>query len=607
MAQFLETELIEIPFDSGLDLKSDEKLVIPGKLLRMENGVFTKRGKIRKRPGYLDLSRAIEGGGALTSGEALATHDSLSSDEDELLLFADRSAYGYSRNVGRWIAKGRVVPCTVSNREILRNSAEQSDVDSATAGGVTVFAWVDSRGGNRVCAIDQTSGAVLLAETALNSGGGAPRCIAIGSVVHVVYPADTDTDVRIRTVTIATTVALGAEGVLATDLDSAAPFIDVFQHGLKSIIVWASTADGIGLAYLLADGTLAVVLDGLPAAIVIAHPTDTFVDGDVTPGTDIINLPLHGLTEDTVVQFTTTGVLPAGLSLATDYFVLVQDANDIKVSLTLGGGAVDITAAAGGGTHTIDPREHADNCIAVTVEQATGDIYVGWHSDLNGLRVTVLRDDFSYLALPLTMEAVASPAAVNLTTVVVAAGAKTQWYWEVTAAAAPDHFLKEATLTSAGVVAALAVFKRGLGLAAKAFVENSIVHVTGAHDSTLQATFFTLDEDGNAVSRMLPLIAGGLRTSGPAAVTVGSGSIYTMALAKKTRFVSEPDADNQDTSFTLRGVSEGSLDFGSGKRYLSEQLGGNLHTSGGVLGSYDGQGYVEHGFFMFPEDVTVVY
>ena len=604
----LEAQLIEIPFSGGLDTKSDEKLVIPGKLVEMENGVFTKRGKIKKRSGYVGLSRDIEGGGSITTADALAVYDSLSA-EDELLQFGGRSVHGYSRNIGRWISKGRAVPCTVSNIEILRNSAQQSDVDSATANGVTVFAWVDSRGGNRVCAIDETSGSVLLAETALNSGGGAPRVIAIPPNVHVLYPADSDTDVRRRTVNVGATVTLGSESVLATDLDSTAPYLDVYQHGTKSVLVWASTAGGIALGYLLGNGSIAVALDGLPPQIIITHPSDTFVPGDVTPGTDIINLPAHGLTENTVVQFTSTGTLPAGLSLATDYWVLVQDANNIKVEASLGGGAVDITDA-GTGTHTITPQEDADNCVAVTVEQATGDIHVGWHSDLNGLRVTILRDDFTYWALPLPMEAVTSPAAVNLTAVVVSLGNVSQWYWEVFDADSTKHLLKEATLTTqdpggVGVVAGLAVFKRSLGLAGKAFVENLIVHVTGVHDSNLQATFFTLDEDGNTVARMLPLVAGGLRTAGTvAAVTAGAGSTHRVALAKKTRFVSEPDAANQDTSFTLRGVSEGTLDFGTGKRFVSEQLGQNLHTAGGYLSAYDGQGYVEHGFFLFPEGVT---
>lgn len=80
----------------------------------------------------------------------------------------------------------------------------------------------------------------------------------------------------------------------------------------------------------------------------------TFADGDVATGTDTITITAHGFRQNQQVRMTTTGVLPAGLALATNYFVIVVDANSIKVSAAVNGVAVDITAAAGGGTHTIN-------------------------------------------------------------------------------------------------------------------------------------------------------------------------------------------------------------------------------------------------------------
>lgn len=80
----------------------------------------------------------------------------------------------------------------------------------------------------------------------------------------------------------------------------------------------------------------------------------TFIDGDVTPAADTITETAHGfVVDDGPFQFTTTGTLPAGLALATDYWIeSVPTANTFTVSLTQGGAVVDITAAAGGGTHT---------------------------------------------------------------------------------------------------------------------------------------------------------------------------------------------------------------------------------------------------------------
>ena len=66
---------------------------------------------------------------------------------------------------------------------------------------------------------------------------------------------------------------------------------------------------------------------------------------DVTANT--LTIPTHGYTVGLKGQLTTTGTLPTGLSLATDYFVIVVDANTIKLANSLvnanAGTAVDIT------------------------------------------------------------------------------------------------------------------------------------------------------------------------------------------------------------------------------------------------------------------------
>lgn len=78
-----------------------------------------------------------------------------------------------------------------------------------------------------------------------------------------------------------------------------------------------------------------------------------FVDGDVDTGADTIAETAHGMSNGDPVRLTTTGTLPGGLDLGTDYYVVNANPNDFQLSLTVGGGAVDITSAAGGGTHTV--------------------------------------------------------------------------------------------------------------------------------------------------------------------------------------------------------------------------------------------------------------
>lgn len=80
-----------------------------------------------------------------------------------------------------------------------------------------------------------------------------------------------------------------------------------------------------------------------------------FVDGDVTTDpTNTIAETAHGMANDDPVRLTTDGTLPTGLFLGIDYYVVNANPNDFQLSLTKGGAAVQITAAAGGGTHTVN-------------------------------------------------------------------------------------------------------------------------------------------------------------------------------------------------------------------------------------------------------------
>jgi hypothetical protein len=84
-----------------------------------------------------------------------------------------------------------------------------------------------------------------------------------------------------------------------------------------------------------------------------------FATTDVTVLANTITEVAHGYTTGLKGQFSTTTTLPAGLSLITDYFIVVVDADTYKVSDTLahalaGTNIIDITDQ-GTGTHTFTP------------------------------------------------------------------------------------------------------------------------------------------------------------------------------------------------------------------------------------------------------------
>lgn len=111
-------------------------------------------------------------------------------------------------------------------------------------------------------------------------------------------------------------------------------------------------------------------MDGyaLQAIYSVSSPgVKTFADADVNTTNDTITEASHGYKTGLKVALTNSGgALPTGLS-ATDYYVIRVDDNTIKLASSqanaLAGTAVNITAASGGGTHTLTPASLAGGTI----------------------------------------------------------------------------------------------------------------------------------------------------------------------------------------------------------------------------------------------------
>lgn len=99
----------------------------------------------------------------------------------------------------------------------------------------------------------------------------------------------------------------------------------------------------------------------------------TFVDGDITVGTDLIAELSHGMTTGAGPFRVSNagGALPAGLVVDTNYWIIATTLDSFKLATSkanaLAGTAVDITAAAGGGTHTL--RRNQNDVICAQLVQ----------------------------------------------------------------------------------------------------------------------------------------------------------------------------------------------------------------------------------------------
>ena len=107
---------------------------------------------------------------------------------------------------------------------------------------------------------------------------------------------------------------------------------------------------------------------GAACSITVSTPAaKTFEDTDVNTTFEQITASAHGYKTGLKVRLSTTGVLPGGLAAATDYYVIYNDGNVIQLATSAAnaaaGTAIDITSAAGGGTHTITPQALSANLV----------------------------------------------------------------------------------------------------------------------------------------------------------------------------------------------------------------------------------------------------
>ncbi len=187
-------------------------------------------------------------------------------------------------------------------------------------------------------------------------------------------------------------------------------------------------------------------------------------------------------------------------------------------------------------------------------------------ADRNSRLVITYSDgtDVKYVIFPFTLlapvlaatviEAVAN--VVNATTFDVD-GTNYDTFYEISAASSVNHFVRKNDIDVVGAVGTPAVHLRGVGLASKVFVQNSNQYLTVIHESTLQSTYFVIDDTATVVSKISPNTGGELIAHGqlPHVKAIDSDNIILTSQVKG-RNVSE---DN--TFFSLLGVNSTVLSF----------------------------------------------
>jgi hypothetical protein len=208
-------------------------------------------------------------------------------------------------------------------------------------------------------------------------------------------------------------------------------------------------------------------------------------------------------------------------------------------------------------------------------------------------------------------ETVQAVTARNGTGVVRSADNKFLVFYEIAAASVKDHFVRTAALSytvggSLTVSTAASTLRKSVGLASKAFEDGTNQFVLVAHESTLQPTYFLTRQDGFIAARIAGNIGGGLTRdsgdtlkSGLPRIQVTDDGAYTTLVQIRNRLEIESGGATLKSN---KGLNKIALEFGAAIN--TDELGLNEHIAGGLIFAYDGVSVFEHGFFIFPEDLT---
>jgi len=237
----LEKAVVPISFAGGIDTKTDDKQVIPGKLLLLENAKFQTAKELRKVPGDAPLSKKI-----LASSNLISNGVSIAPFQKELVLNSGSEIYSYSPADEAWSDKGPVFTISMETNPVIRNNFAQVNQDSAThPSGLQVFAWEDSSGGARYSVIDSTNNLQIQSNVLISSIAQTPKCAVAGNFLIIFYYEASPNRLRYLSIPIANPTLVPSPGDIASNVDPTNPVFDASMINEKIYVAYNVIGGGI--------------------------------------------------------------------------------------------------------------------------------------------------------------------------------------------------------------------------------------------------------------------------------------------------------------------------------------------------------------------------
>lgn len=597
----LQDQVISINFGQGLDQKTSEKLVIPGKLLQLENALFNKGKAVNKRNGYDSLPLDIYGGGTILNPKGLNTfQDQIVCAGSNSLDPTDNRLFSYSTANQHWLDQGRYLPIEVSDESISPGGSTNSlFANSARLGDSLLYTWATADNtfsvNNTFLAVkDLSTGLFLVNDLNIDFSTQPymfPKAVLLGDPagsqkLAVAHLSGTDSNALALTLV---SVGVGSPAVTTSRVDLSAT--STYLGLNPNVLVYNSninTYNAVGQSLNALIPAIQYDIQGTLTGGVVAYCGSTASNLNATPNSLFVK------------TFDLTGAITHTASVAAPGYA---------------------------------------TAICVGVDPTTQNIYVVWADSTNILGFPSIY----YIVYNSTLTSVIH-AKTLLTTTTLLSGAYIQGivmtpsvtpgsmviYWSVIDASAPAPLAESGlpnifnrTLEGAtGATTPIVTVMGGMYIYSEVFEVNSRKYIAINNRSSTQPTMFILNviewdadyvqgEPLSTVAKALVGRAGDWRSASNAArpVILDSGTDVIVPASQVTSASLLPPLVATSTNLpwaiaTLSPVSV-KLDFNSNEAYQSMVANTNQLWNGGIVKMYDGQSNVELGFSVFPEILSV--
>lgn len=547
-----------INFAMGIDTLTDQNQLGIGKFISLQNSVFIGSGdvgRLNKRNGFGSLTSLPDN-----------TSTFLTSFKDNLLAIGNKLE-AYSSNTNSWLNTGTIQPLQFSAQALGRNFYSPTMSDSAQSNGVIGYSLTASPAPPAssaffYAAADAATGQNVIVPTAITPGFGAQsygsRVFSVGPNLIYVFDGTNGGVARLQYFAVnALTLAVGATGTISSTYQRASGSSSQlsFDGAVSNNKLYLSFSSVNGLRAATIDSALSI-----SASTVIASGTCDMVSVaiDTSSGSAVYT---------TFGNFSQIGSKVVATNPGLSTLFSAQ-------TLTSSGGArvVNIASNALGGF------------------------------------------DYSYLEM-----------------------AKSYTY----GSAYSTNFIAGFSTGLQGSVSNQATIARSSGLASKAFSMSSLSCFVSMYSSQNQSTYFLNGVNyinnfqapgvlfassdviakfayGNSYSQLVgsgsTFVSGSryvleYQSSLPAVSVIGSSAsvnyLLNTQLSPINKGTNIGSSFSTNVIYTNQGINYAKFDFGT-NGFQTREIANNLHLNGGILMMHDGAVPVEHNFFLYPDNISLV-